>query len=104
MNEFLDRQKNKDITDESEIEIPGFMQKSPADSRTWKMRFQIFDLTHGADIETIEDLYTRATEKKNKKEGITIINEIGRFFDDGAYKMMVYWGEWENEDDGKEEL
>lgn len=98
MEDFINRQKNTDVTAEGQVEIPGFFKKGFMYNKTWTMRFRVFDLTDRDDIRAIEELYTRATKHgKNRTEGVTIIEEVGRFFDDGSYKMMVYWGEWKDE-------
>jgi hypothetical protein len=99
MNQDFFSSSNKDAAKSDIPEIPGLIKK-PTDNKIWKMRFRIFNLDDGEDVEDIEEIYTKAANHKNKEEGIWIINEVGKFLDDGSYRMMVYWGEWKNEKTG----
>lgn len=83
----------EDIINREEPEIPGFM-KTKKDNRKWKMRFQVFNLEDQSDIDEIERIHTEAANSNSKETGTWIINEVGKFLDDGSYRIMVYWGEW----------
>ena len=85
-----------DATKPPEPEIPGILKK-PTDNKIWDMRFRIFNLEDPQDIEDIQELYTKAANSKGAKKGTMIFSQIGRFLDDGSYRMMVYWGDWKNE-------
>ena len=94
MFDYIDKDFNeKDkLREKIKKEIPGF---ADADffNYDWEMRFRVFDLTDEKDVKEVEQIYTNAC-KKNKKSGVAIFYENGRFFDDGSFKMLVRWGIW----------
>ena len=95
---MLDYFYNESKTAEQEVskkpEVPGMSLQSFM-NRDWQMYFKIFDLTDENDVDKISEIYTEST-KNNKNKGTMIFQENGRFFEDGTFRMMIRWGEWES--------
>lgn len=90
----------KEATGENEKkELPGF-EFNTKRKVEWKIKLKLFDMTSENDILELEKIYTESANIlsdpniNRMKSGIKILKESGQFFDNGVYKIMLQWGEW----------
>lgn len=80
-------------------ELPGF--NFPSKKKVeWKIKLKLFDMTDDDNVHELETIYTSCANflsdpNMNRiKSGVKILKESGQFFDNGTYKIMLQWGEW----------
>ena len=88
-----------DKFNKEKLNIPGLMAQKIKKTK-WRIFIKVF---HEEDLGELSEIYTKATDMSNKNKGLSIINEETKFLENGEFKILVKWGEWEIEGEDNEQ-